>query len=369
MAAGQHRPHVGVPQQDQAVVAEDLLDLGALGLVRADHQHAAADDLAVLERGGLADGGGDAAADDRDLHPLAGGEDVERLAPAADVGARHRLHLVHHGVVVGRIVMKQHEALHAGGQGDVDGVLDAAVPPADLVAVLVARVLRVVDHEIGAAQEGDVALVARMLRHPARGVPERLVVGRVDHGGAVAGHAVRDGGRGVVHELRLDQHVAHAEEALVQLREVDPRAQVAHLHREVRVLHLPGHRFLEAALEAERRVDVQLRARQEGGDEEGEALDVVPVGVADEEVQAHGPRHRLGEMQPELARAGAAVEDDDRAVGGTHLDAGGVAAVAGGPRPGRGDRAASAPETHVHSEYSYHNACRAAPAIAKRRSL
>src|SRR4029434_7630410 len=150
--------------------------------------------LSVLERGGLAAGGGDAAADDGELHPLAGGEHVERLTPAADVGARHRLHLLHHVVVVGRVVVEQHEALHAGGERDVDGVLDAAVAPADLVAVLVAGVLRVVDHEICAAQKGDVALVARMLRHPARGVPERLVVGRVHHSGAVAGHAGRGGG-------------------------------------------------------------------------------------------------------------------------------------------------------------------------------
>jgi hypothetical protein len=135
--------------------------------------------------------------------------------------------------------------------------------------------------------------------------------------------------RGVVQVLRLDEDAAHPEEAFLELGEVDARAQVAELDGKVRVLHLPRHRLLEALLEAERRVDVQLRARDEGGNEERKALDVVPVRVADEEVQTERLGHRLQEVQPELARARPAVQHDDRPVWRPELHARGVAAETG----------------------------------------
>ena len=347
-AARERRGHVGLAQEDQPVVAEDFLDLGDLRLVRADQEHPATDDPTVLERRGLVHVRRGAAAADLEREPFPSREHVQRLASAAHVGASHRLHPLHHRVVVRRIVVEEHQALDAGGQRDVDRVLDAAVAPADLVAVLRVGVLGVVDDEVRALQERDVALVTRMLRDAPRGVPERLVVGRVGDGRAVAGHAVGDRGRGVVQELRLDQHAADAEEPLVELREVDARAQVAHLDREVRVLHLAGHRLLEPALETDRRVDVQLGARQERGDEERKALDVIPVGVADEEVEPKGLGHRLDQMQAELAGAGAAIEDDHGAVGGPYLDARGVSPEARGVRPRRGDRSTRSPEANLH---------------------
>ena len=95
------------------------------------------------------------------------------------------------------------------------------------------------------------------------------MVGRVGDGRAVAGHAVGDRGRGVIQELRLDQHAADPEKPLIELCEVDARAQVAHLDRKVGVLHLAGHGLLEPALEADRRVDVQLRPGMNAGTKNG----------------------------------------------------------------------------------------------------
>src|SRR5262249_58218734 len=139
---------------------------------------------------------------------------------------------------------------------------------------------------IGAGQERDVPLIARMLVAASRRLPERLVIGGVGDGGATARDPVRNRRRRVIQVLGLDQQVADTKEALVELGEVDARAQVAQLHREVRVFHLPGHRLFESALEAQWRVDVQLRAGYEGGDKERKALDVIPVRVPDEEVKA-----------------------------------------------------------------------------------
>src|SRR5262249_43066041 len=139
-----------------------------------------------------------------------------------------------------------------------------------------------------------------------------------------------------------------AEETLLELGEVDAGAQIAQLHGKVRVLHLPRHRLFEALLKAERRVDVQLDAWNERGDEEGKALDVVPVRVADEQVQVDRRLQRLREMQAQLAGAGAAIEHDDGAVRRADLRAGRVAAEARGAFPGRGDRPTSPPEPDVH---------------------
>src|SRR5207302_4476484 len=88
----------------------------------------------------------------------------------------------------------------------------------------------------------------------------------------------------------------------------------------------------------------QPRAAHEVGPEEGKALDVDPVGVADQEVGADRPR----QLVAELADARAAVDDDQLAGRGADLDAGGVPAVAQGVAAGRRAGASRPPELHPH---------------------
>ena len=56
---------------------------------------------------------------------------------------------------------------------------------------------------------------------------------------------------------------------------------------EVGVLHLPRKRFAQRGAEAARHIDVPLVARPEKGSEEGQALDVIPVGVANQDMATH----------------------------------------------------------------------------------
>jgi len=85
-----------------------------------------------------------------------------------------------------------------------------------------------------------------------------------------------------------------------------------------------------------------MRAGEERRQEERQPLDVVGVGVADEQV---GPRRAAArEGDPELPRARAAIEDEERPIVGARLDAGRVAAVASGLRTGRGDGSPDPPE-------------------------
>jgi hypothetical protein len=347
-AARQRGVHVGHGEGHHPVLGQRLLDRGDLRAVGRHHEHAGAGDEPPPQRGDLGDRGRSAVPVDRQLLAFARREDVEDAAGGHHALPSVGLEPLHDRIVVRRVVVEEGQALHAGGERDVGRVLDRGVAPAEPVRVLLLRVLRVVDDQVGPAHEGDVPLVARVVQDAVLGLPERLVIGDVRDGGPGASHPVGDGRGGVVQVLGLDQHVADPEKALLQLGEVDPRAQVSQLDREVGVLHLPGHRLLEALLEPERRVHVELGPGQERGDEERKALDVIPMGVADEQVQAHGGGEGPDQMEPQLARAGAAVQHDDRAVLGPHLHARRVAAVSGGALARRSYRAPGAPEPYVH---------------------
>ena len=80
------------------------------------------------------------------------------------------------------------------------------------------------------------------------------------------------------------------------------------------------------------------------GKKKREALNVVPMGVGKEECEFNWGMVELGhELTAEEAQAGAAIEDNDLAIG-ADFDAGSVAAVADGAWAGSWDGAADAPE-------------------------
>ena len=130
---------------------------------------------------------------------------------------------------------------------------------------------------------------------------------------------------------------------------LDARFHLRLAHREIAVLHLHRHDALRpfARHGVERGMQRDGVAGNEDGDEERQALDVIPVAVRVEDVGGDGQflEQRLRQRED----AGAAVEDDERAIVGAYLDAGGVAAVAHGARPRRRDGAAHAPESDFHA--------------------
>src|SRR5207237_7428232 len=76
----------------------------------------------------------------------------------------------------------------------------------------------------------------------------------------------------------------------------------------------------------------------------------VPVRVADQQVRGAAAlaERALHHLLAELADAGAGVDDDVLPVGGAHLDARGVAAVAVGVGARNGIRTADSPEAYLH---------------------
>ena len=107
------------------------------------------------------------------------------------------------------------------------------------------------------------------------------------------------------------------------------RPHVAERHREVVGIHLPAQQLLQWSALAGRAVDVNRRGRLIGRHEERKALDVVPVRVADEEMDGQRAALELLEQRlPELPDPRAGVEDEDVATA-PQLHARGVATVTG----------------------------------------
>ena len=151
----------------------------------------------------------------------------------------------------------------------------------------------------------------------------------------------------MVQVLRGDFDTVDLKGAFLEFHEADVGGHVVELNGEVRVFHLAGDDVLELFVEVHGAVDREFVAGDERGHEEGEAVDVVPVGMAEEDVGAHGAA-AAHEVEPEFAHARAKVDNEQRAVFGLDFDAGGVAAVANGIRSGRWDGAANPPEFDFH---------------------
>ena len=254
-------------------------------------------------------------------------------------------------IVVGRVVVEQHRLCDARGAARVDRVLDRAVTPPDASGVLLGRVLGVVDHDVGALQERDMAIIIAVRSHVAthtEGAIERLVVGDVAHGGAVALQSIRKRERRVVEVLRAHHHVVDVEHALDELVVADPASELIDRDGEVRIAHLCGKRLAKRFVHATRAVNAPLARAVERG-EERQSLDVVPMRMAEQKrTRRRFPVGRSKNVRPEQTGPGATVEHDAGAASGAHLHARRVAAVTHSRRPRSCDRTPGAPEADQH---------------------
>ena len=269
-----------------------------------------------------AEGAGARGADggERDGGALGRGEDLagEPDLPRPSPGPLDQL--VDRVVGARRLVVEEREATNGGGVRHPDRVLDRAVSPPPLRVVLVDGVLRVVDQEVGVTEKRDVLrFLAVELLEPGRstlGLRTGLVIGRVHDAHAVGLDPVSQRERRMVEIARRDRDVVDLELPLDEVVVLDVGAEVEELDREVRVLHLPGERVVDRRVETARAVDVPHVPGLEQRGEERQALDVVPVGVADEEMAVDATAGSLipvvHEGLTELVDAGAAVEDEQR---------------------------------------------------------
>ena len=121
-------------------------------------------------------------------------EDIESGPALQGQGAGLALDVRDEVVVVARIVVGQCDPPHAGRRGNLHHVVVRAVPPGFLWAVLLGRVLGVVDHEVGVGHKFGVPAVsfvqdgldtARLGAGAPKLIGEWLVVHQVRHRHAV----------------------------------------------------------------------------------------------------------------------------------------------------------------------------------------
>ena len=120
----------------------------------------------------------------------------------------------------------------------------------------------------------------------------------------------------MVEVLRAHHHVVDVEHALDELVVVDPAAELIDRDGEVRIAHLGGERLAQRFVHATWAVHVPLARAVERG-EERQTLDVVPVGVAEQERTGRRfPVGRFDDVGTERAGSGATVEHDAGAASG-----------------------------------------------------
>src|SRR5260370_3234786 len=123
------------------------------------------------------------------------------------------------------------------------------------------------------------------------------------------------------------------------------RVHGGQMNREVRVVNLTGEGLIESARNVVAPVQMEDIACNECRLEEREALNVIPVHVAEEHVSDEG--HLLQELLAEQTQPGAAIEDKD-GLARAKLDAARVAPGLDRVRPWGGDAAANSPEGDLH---------------------
>ena len=255
------------------------------------------------------------------------------------------------GVVVGGVVVGDEPALDAAEVGEDAGVADGAVAPADFLGVFFVGVLGFVDEDVGAADEieerevgeDDFALAGEFVQRIEVAF-EELVVGDPDDLFAFELDLVAEGVAGMIDANPRDFDAFDVDGLFVQVVELEVGAHVLHLDGEILAVELPFKYGAEGLVEVLFPVDLDLPAGGVGGGEKGKALDVVPMGVGDEKVEA---LRRVGhEFAAKFADAGAGVEDELQSVV-EHGEAGGVAAVADEATAGRGRRTACSPKDEI----------------------
>src|SRR5688500_1996157 len=125
---------------------------------------------------------------------------------------------------------------------------------------------------------------------------------------------------------------------------------------EIAVGHLPIQSGFDATVSLRAAVHADVVTRNEGGNEELKALDVIPMRVAEEEVGSDGQALVPQQAHRQRSDSRTGIEDDKSGLairtgldgGRLERDAGGIAAVANGIRAGRWDGAPHAPKPDAH---------------------
>ena len=166
------------------------------------------------------------------------------------------------------------------------------------------------------------------------------MIAKVDNGCPVRLDAVAQRHRRMMQILDDDARATNLVRALAELAEIDRGRQLADLDRKVGELHLAGQYLAQISAASLRTANGYLITGNEQRRKKRKALDMIPVRVAEQ----NRCRERVSwlccvrhEVGAERTGAGAAVEDETRAIVGLHTHTRGVATITNRVRPRCGD--------------------------------
>ena len=146
--------------------------------------------------------------------------------------------------------------------------------------------------------------------------------------------------------MRAHPCSADGELLFAELLEIELRRHLFSRNREERIVHLRRDGAWKRTVDPCRPIHGDMAALGKRRDKERKTLDVIVVGVANEQVQAHRPG--WCELECEFASSSPTVEHDERPVVGAYLNTRGVATVANRFRAWHRDGPARTPEFDSH---------------------
>ncbi len=258
-------------------------------------------------------------------------------------------------VVVLGIVVKKNEAADPRAQGEGDTLIKAAVAPTDMAWIFRPVVLRIENQQVAILQEFEQRRL-RAFRGGGDiwiGRSERdlvgLVVGQVGDGHAFGGQAEPGAAAGMV--KGNGPHFEAPDGCPIGVEFIDRRDPGEGLERdrELERIHLAGERGLEPGPRSSRAENPDFVRRRVSRAEKRQTLDVVPVGVRNEQGEVERLRLQFArEGEAERANPAPGIENNHFVIE-SQFDAGGIAAVANRLGAGTGNGTAHTPETHDQS--------------------
>ena len=228
-------------------------------------------------------------------------------------------------------------------------VLNSAMPPTDLLRILLSNVLGVMDDKVRACEKFAMPevfaadLACSIGKMPGMGFVIRCVNDRRTLGFK----PVAKRQRRVVQVAGPDCDVSNPKFSFDKRMVSNHCAELVQLYREVGILHLTSEGVAQRCAHSLGGVKVPCIARREEWSEERYALDVVPMRMADKNVPFNRPRLGRKQVLPELTDASPAVNDNEGPTRCGDLDARGIAPIADGCGARCGERSSCTHEPNA----------------------
>jgi hypothetical protein len=184
--------------------------------------------------------------------------------------------------------MRQRDPLRLRVLADPHCVFDGAMAPADLGRILLGGVLRVVDEKVRTTDEFDVAqiLPGDLPVACCQTAGVGLVVTGIHHRHPVGLQPISERERRMIQIAGGNLDIVYIEGALDEIVIANLSSALIECDREIGILHLPGQAFTERLAESLGAVYVPFVAGDKKWSEEWNALDMIPMGVADQDMAA-----------------------------------------------------------------------------------